>query len=262
VRSTRASHATNGPSAAAGLDQAIHHEGQPGARTDHARPVDPGPFRGPGLGNQPGDDDDPDEDHRDVDEEDPAPPCVREHPAAEDRSDGQREEVGCCPDADRPWAFGLVEQDRDHRQRHHDHGGAGSTEDRTRQRQEQRGRSKCARRRRRAEYGEGPQEHSPPPETVAEQAHREHGGCQCQRVRRDEPLELALRSMEGTGEGRQREAQDGPVKPDGEQCDADPAEGEPSAGDASLGVDDGMDIDARRHGSRPSSNCYLLVTTI
>ena len=198
--------------------------------------------------------DDRDDDDRHVDEEDRSPPEVLEQVTAGDRADRHTDARDPRPDADGAAAFARREDvGEDRQRRRHDERGAEAL-DRARH-DEDAGRSRERRRERAAAEDHEPDEQRRlAAVTVAGAARDQEEAREDERVRVDDPLELARRRAELAHEARQRDVDDRPVDADDQQAQTEHREDPPAPG-----VDGGIDQRRRacrlcsRHPPKPSS---------
>ena len=89
------------------IESPVGQAGQPRHRGDDADRVQPGAHRRARLGHERQGREQADQGDGDVHEEDPAPPIVREQPAAQDRADDRRDQRGHRPEAQGERALAL-----------------------------------------------------------------------------------------------------------------------------------------------------------
>ncbi|MGX1245855.1 hypothetical protein RKD46_006959 [Streptomyces pseudovenezuelae] len=183
-----------------------------------------------GLRQQLDADEDQDGHHRQVDQEDRAPPEVFEQEAADDRADRRAGGGGRAPDADGEAAFArVVEEVADQGQGGGHEGRAGDTQQSPRQDHQLRCGRIGVQNRYRAERGRAQQQDPLAADAVAEAAHRHQQARDDERVDVTDPQELGPGRPEVLADVRGREAEDGRV--DGHQQHGEHQDGqrEPTA---------------------------------
>ena len=194
----------------------------------------PGPRGSARLGHQRRDRDEPHGGHRHIEQEDPAPPVVGEQPAAQDRTNGKGQEVGGRPDTHRPGPLLLREQDGDRRDGHDDDPRAGETEQKASHQERRSRRHGGTQGRARTKQGERDEQDLLAPVPIAQQARRQHGRGENERIPGREPLQVGLRRPQRDGQRGQRHAQDGHIDTDREHCESDCRKRPPAARTRSL----------------------------
>jgi hypothetical protein len=225
----RAGHGAGRPALRRRLDDRPHERDEADARQPRARPVQPPPQRVARLRDEPAARDERDRGERHVDDEDRAPPEVVEQHAADGGAERDAEAGRCRPQADRRGPLARVGEDADEQRerRRHDqrragaHRGAGEDEP-----ADVAGVGRAGRRDR--EDGEAAEQHPPAAEPVAERAGQQQQPREHERVRVDDPLQLADVRVQVERERRQRDVDDRVVDHDDEQAQAEHRERRPA----------------------------------
>ncbi len=209
--------------------------------TEHAERRDdgadgvPGPVAlAPGLRQQPASYQGHDRHHRNVDEEDRAPPEVLDEEAAEDRSDGCADGGHRAPhaDGDRPLAPVGEDLAQDRQRGRHDHRAA-DAEQGAGDHQRLRVGGQRGGGRGRAEQAVPQQEDAPAAHPVAERAEEDEQGRRDQRIDVHDPQQFHRPGTQVLGDRRHRHVQDGGVQRDEQQADAEHDQYGPAVGAAS-----------------------------
>ena len=222
--------ARRGPSVAAAADHAVDQGPEPDDRQERAREVEASVRRVARLGHHEHEPDQCEEDHGDVHEEDGSPVEVLEQHTAGQRPERDADPRGARPDRDRLLALhGLGEDVGDDRERRgEDQRGAdpghGAHGDERACGVDERGRGTPD-----AEHDEPEGEHPPSAEPVAEAPAREQEAGEHDRVGVDDPLELARRRGQRSGQRRDGDVEDRGVDGDEDERGAEHREGPPPA---------------------------------